>query len=109
MSDSPSRSARTQILDKVLAGDIDGAMAQTESLAPGTLESTPGLLFKMHLQKFLELVRPLGRGVLGLAQLRTKYYKAKNIQIMRPFQGDIRELPELKWADVKACRKTTSG
>ena len=49
---------RLQILDKVLAGDIDGAMAQTEALAPGTLEASPGLLFRMHLQKFLELVRP---------------------------------------------------
>ena len=48
--------ACVQIMDKVLAGDIDGAMELTEALAPGTLEANPGLLFKMHLQTFLELV-----------------------------------------------------
>ena len=45
-------------MDKVLAGDIDGAMAQTEALAPGTLEAHPSLLFRLHCQTFLELVRP---------------------------------------------------
>lgn len=44
-------------MDKVLAGDIDGAMAQTEALAPGTLEAHPSLLFRLHCQTFLELVR----------------------------------------------------
>lgn len=41
----------------VLAGDIDGAMTKTEALAPGTLEASPSLLFQLHLQRFLELVR----------------------------------------------------
>ncbi len=44
-------------MDKVLAGDIDGAMAQTEALAPGTLTAHPSLLFRLHCQTFLELVR----------------------------------------------------
>ena len=41
----------------VLSGDIEGAMIQTEALAPGTLEGPSMLLFHMHLQRFLELVR----------------------------------------------------
>ena len=59
-----------QIMDKVLAGDIDGAMAQTEALAPGTLEAHPSLLFRLHCQTFLELVRPPDsqNGLFGCAE-----------------------------------------
>ena len=45
-----------QITDRILAGDVDAAMTLTEALAPGTLEASRGLLFKLHIQRFLELV-----------------------------------------------------
>lgn len=34
------------------------AIALTEELAPGTLEASPAILFRLHVQIFLELVRP---------------------------------------------------
>ena len=63
-------------MDKVLAGDIDGAMAQTEALAPGTLEAHPSLLFRLHCQTFLELVREFANSAWSLAAVKTLLHMA---------------------------------
>ena len=69
-------------MDKVLAGDIDGAMAQTEALAPGTLEGHPSLLFRLHCQTFLELVR---------TQSPTLCSAAQQYSSRRPVWGTLRD------------------
>ncbi len=50
-------SLRRALGDAVVDGRIDEAMAAAERLAPGVLGAHPGILFRLHCQKFIELVR----------------------------------------------------
>ena len=47
---------RRHVSDCVISGDIDGAITATEELAPGTLQAAPGILFRLHIQIFVEMV-----------------------------------------------------
>lgn len=55
--DVESVKRRREISDCIAAGNIDRAIALTEELAPGTLEASPAILLRLHVQVFLELVR----------------------------------------------------
>lgn len=55
--DVESVKRRRQIADMVTSGNIDGAISATEQLAPGTLNKSPSILFRLHVQVFLEMVR----------------------------------------------------
>lgn len=48
--------ARQQIQDHIRCGQIDPAIHLVEQLAPGTLASHPRVAFRLHCQKFIELV-----------------------------------------------------
>jgi hypothetical protein len=47
---------RRGVAEAVVAGRIDEAMAAAEALAPGVLAAHPNILFRLHCQKFIELV-----------------------------------------------------
>ncbi|CAD7702636.1 unnamed protein product, partial [Ostreobium quekettii] len=49
--------ARQKIYDAVVNGNIDEALSQTDSIAPGTLETHPQILFKLRCQKFMEMLQ----------------------------------------------------
>lgn len=47
---------RAGVAEAVIAGRIDDAMSDAERVAPGVLQAHPSILFKLHCQKFMELV-----------------------------------------------------
>ena len=47
---------RAGVAEAVIAGRIDDAMSDAERVAPGVLQAHPGVLFRLHCQKFMELV-----------------------------------------------------
>lgn len=67
--DVESVKRRRQIADMVTGGNIDGAISATEQLAPGTLNKSPSILFRLHVQVFLEMVRLLLAQLLSHSQL----------------------------------------
>ena len=50
---------RQAVSELVMAGDVEGALAATEAAAPGALAHKPALLFRMHVQAFIEHVSPV--------------------------------------------------
>lgn len=48
---------RAGVTDALVAGRIDEAMTAAERVAPGVLQAHPSILFRLHCQKFMELVR----------------------------------------------------
>lgn len=57
----PSRSSpivqmRKEVGERVVAGDIDAALALTRTLAPGLLEADPRIHFRLLCQKFAQMV-----------------------------------------------------
>lgn len=56
--DAKSVRQRRAVSELVMAGDVDGALAATEAAAPGALAHRPALLFRMHVQAFIEHVSP---------------------------------------------------
>ncbi|BDA41395.1 Ran-binding protein 9 [Coccomyxa sp. Obi] len=48
---------RAGVAEAVIAGRIDEAMSDAERVAPGVLQAHPSILFRLHCQKFMELVR----------------------------------------------------
>jgi len=55
--DEASIVARQRIYEAVISGNIDEALSQTESIAAGTLEKHPRILFKLRCQKFMQMVQ----------------------------------------------------
>jgi hypothetical protein len=55
--DVESVKRRREISNCVAAGDVERAIDLTEQLAPGTLEASPSVLLRLHIQIFIELVR----------------------------------------------------
>lgn len=47
---------RKEVGERVVAGDIDAALALTRQLAPGLLEADPRTHFRLLCQKFAEMV-----------------------------------------------------
>ena len=52
--------ARAAVADAVVAGRVDEAAGAAEALAPGVLAAHPRVRFRLHAQKFMELVRAPG-------------------------------------------------
>lgn len=47
-----------EIFQKVSEGDIDAALELTEAVVPGALGANPAILFRLHCQKYAQMVRP---------------------------------------------------
>lgn len=47
---------RAGVAEALIAGHIEDAMSTAERVAPGVLQAHPSILFKLHCQKFMELV-----------------------------------------------------
>lgn len=48
---------RAGVAEALIAGHIEDAMSTAERVAPGVLQAHPSILFRLHCQKFMELVR----------------------------------------------------
>ncbi|KAL4429173.1 hypothetical protein ABPG77_010152 [Micractinium sp. CCAP 211/92] len=48
---------RKEVGERVVAGDIDAALALTRTLAPGLLEADPRIHFRLLCQKFAEMIK----------------------------------------------------
>jgi Ran-binding protein 9/10 len=48
---------QSSMREKLLDGDVDGAMTAAESLAPGVMEASPHVAFRLKCLKFCELIK----------------------------------------------------
>lgn len=103
--DAKSVRQRRAVSELVMAGDVDGALAATEAAAPGALAHRPALLFRMHVQAFIEHVSPIS------PQPRTcsPASKARESSSLPPGRLLASHQPTLKAAEAALLRYPEGG
>ena len=98
-----SLGARRSLREKVLGGDIGGAIALSDELFPGLLTAQPTVLFLLRCQGFIELVRSRDEmGALTYAQEHLHAYQ-EDAAVARHHPGMLRDVVALlAYADPAA-------